>query len=366
MQLDQAKLAMRPRSMSEVGDLTLAMLRTHSRSIWIGFLTGAAIWAAIDLALLAWIPIREARLGIADEEATSELYRYLTWMAVLVTLQTPAAGSLVTLWLGREIFEERLRCSDVLREVWKLRGPLFSVLLIRSLVLPVMLLLLLRWGAPASFFWDSLFPILILLFLFFTRGMNPFVPEIILLEKCPMREARTSARGQSGITLRTRSNHLHRKTSGENGGRFFIQGVVYSVLSIALIMTMMSFRGVLFLRWDFLNLSVLLVIFPAALWVVSAISVVARLLFYLDTRLRLEGWDVELLIRAEVIRQFQSAVPQTTQRSGAAKAVVKRGIKADNAKVDQRSQMNSASDDATLSGTAVRLDSHSLDLERGS
>ncbi|MGC6442180.1 MAG: hypothetical protein ACON4H_05915 [Rubripirellula sp.] len=324
MQLDQAKLVMRPRSMSEVGDLTLAMLRTHPRSIIIGFLTGAAIWVAMDLALLAWIPIGEARLGIADEEATYELYRYLTWMAVLVTLQTPVAGSLVTLWLGREIFEERLRCSEVIRELWKLRSAIFWVLMMRSLVLPVMLLLLIRWGSPASFFWDYLFPVLVLFVLFFTRGMNPFVPEIILLEKCPVRGNASREGGNLGITLRTRSNHLHRKSSGENGGRFFIQGVVYFVLSIALVMTLMSFRGVLFLRWDFLNLPVLLMIFPAGLWMVSAISVVARLLFYLDTRLRLEGWDVELLIRAEVIRQFQSSLPQVDRREQAVKETKKR------------------------------------------
>ena len=84
----------------------------------------------------------------------------------------------------------------------------------------------------------------------------------------------------------------------------FRSGFVYSVLLVCFLFTLMAIRGVLILRWDFLNLPVLLVLFPLCLWIIASISVVVRLLFYLDTRLRLEGWDVELLIRAEVIRRY--------------------------------------------------------------
>ncbi len=61
----------------------------------------------------------------------------------------------------------------------------------------------------------------------------------------------------------------------------------------------MAVRGVLLLQWNFLDLIVLLVLYPLALWAVAGVSVVVRLLGYLDTRIRLEGWEVELAVRAE-------------------------------------------------------------------
>jgi len=51
---------------------------------------------------------------------------------------------------------------------------------------------------------------------------------------------------------------------------------------------------------------VLLVFFPLSLWCVAGISVIIRILNYLDTRIRLEGWEVELSVRAEALRQFGS------------------------------------------------------------
>ena len=49
---------------------------------------------------------------------------------------------------------------------------------------------------------------------------------------------------------------------------------------------------------------VYLVLYPLALWAAGALSVLIRFLSYLDTRIRLEGWEVQLAVRAEAIRQF--------------------------------------------------------------
>ena len=313
MQLDQSQLVMRPRTMSEVSDLTLAMLRSHARLILLGFMIGSSVWILLDLLLLSWIPIREWRLGLTDEEATFGLWRYLGWMTLLVVLQTPIAGSLVTLCLGRAIFEDDLNWRGAMGEIWKQRGALLEVLMVRGLVLPLMLLAFIRIGSPASFVWDVFVPFLTIILLFFTRGMNPFIPEIILLEKCPVRSRRGKEGTAAGVLLNVRSGHLHRSHSGENGGRFILQGFVYLCFAGGVLLTVMALRGLLLLRWDFLDLTVILVILPASLWIVAGISVVVRLLFYLDTRLRLEGWDVELLVRAEVIRQFSSNLPAMNQ-----------------------------------------------------
>ena len=49
-----------------------------------------------------------------------------------------------------------------------------------------------------------------------------------------------------------------------------------------------------------------------SLWLVAGVSVIVRLLNYLDTRIRLEGWEVELVVRAESLRQFGKENPAPT------------------------------------------------------
>ena len=66
-----------------------------------------------------------------------------------------------------------------------------------------------------------------------------------------------------------------------------------------------------------MDLFVLLVIYPLALWLVACLSVMVRFLVYLDTRIRLEGWEVELAMQAEALRQFgdQHQLPTTVESS---------------------------------------------------
>ena len=42
--------------------------------------------------------------------------------------------------------------------------------------------------------------------------------------------------------------------------------------------------------------------YPLALWIVVGFFAVARFLGYLDLRMRREGWEVELMMRAEAAR----------------------------------------------------------------
>ena len=41
---------------------------------------------------------------------------------------------------------------------------------------------------------------------------------------------------------------------------------------------------------------------PLALWLIGILVTVFRFLGYLDTRIRLEGWEVELRVKAEAAR----------------------------------------------------------------
>jgi hypothetical protein len=44
------------------------------------------------------------------------------------------------------------------------------------------------------------------------------------------------------------------------------------------------------------------IVWPLCLWLVAAYFSVVRFLSYLDLRIRHEGWEVELLMRAEALR----------------------------------------------------------------
>ena len=92
---------------------------------------------------------------------------------------------------------------------------------------------------------------------------------------------------------------------------------------MSLLYSLISIRGILTGNWDW-GLFSLLVLYPLALWIVASTSVLMRYLNYLDTRIRLEGWEVELAIRAETIRQFGEDAsvftPSTPQKKKAGKS----------------------------------------------
>lgn len=339
MQLDRTHVVVRLRSMSEIGDLAMAMLRRYPAALLVGFAAGAIGWAIVNAILLSWIPIRESSYGLEDEEAVGEVFRYVVWMAILVILQTPAAGVLTTLYLGQAVFEQRPTWRSVLREAQRQFRSWFWVLGVKRLAIPTMLVLAFRWGQPASSFWDAFLPIVILLTAVAIRGARPFVPEILLLEQCPVRSGSDAV-----ITLAVRSRSLHTPMAGDLGGRLLTLGFVFAGLTLCVLYTLMAIRGVLLLQWNFLDLTVLLVLYPLSLWTVAGISVVVRLLSYLDTRIRLEGWEVELAVRAESIRQFgdePTAAPNADGNANQRRIGAKEPALVGPAKMDGDSQASS-------------------------
>ncbi len=298
MQLDRTHVVIRLRTMSEIGDLALVMIRRYPQSLLVGFVAGALPWAIGNLLLLGWIPITEASFGLNDEEAMPEIARYIAWMTLLVVLQAPAAGAATTYYLGQAVFEHRPTWRSVFGEVRRNFGRWFWVLGIQRLAVPAMVVVAFRLGSTAHGFYDVLVPIMLVIALCIFRSARPFMPEILLLEQCPIRDKNDSA-----ITVSRRSKSLHSPVASDLGGRFFAVGFVFFWLLLSVIYTLIWMRGIVTGTWT-TDLVVLLVIYPLALWTVAGFSVLVRLLSYLDTRIRLEGWEVELAIRAEAMRQF--------------------------------------------------------------
>ena len=299
MQLDRTHVVIRLRTLSEIGDLAMVMIRRYPASLLIGFTAGAAAWAIANALLLGWIPINEAAYGLDDEEAVFEVGRYMAWMALLVVLQTPAAGVLTTLYLGQAVFEHRPTWASVFGEAKRQFWRWFWVLGVLRFALPTMVLVAMRWGEPASVGWDIVVPIATLFVVAIVRSSRPFMPEILLLEQCPF-----NGDSESTITMARRSKSLHTPMSSDLSGRFLSVSFVLLALTLSVFYTLMWFRGIAFGQWTFMDVFVLLVLYPLALWTVAGVSVLVRLLSYIDTRIRLEGWEVELAIRAEAMRQF--------------------------------------------------------------
>ena len=317
MQLDQTHVVIRLRKFTEIGDLSLVMIRRYPEALLIGFSLSAIGWAILNALLIGWIPWEESIYGLDDDAAFGEISRYLIWMTLLVILQTPAAGVFTTLYLGQAVFEKRPTWKYVTTEVKRQFTRWFWILGIHRLAVPTMVLLALRWGRPVSGFWDIFVPLLILLWITVVRANRPFAPEILLLEQCPLRSS-----SESVITMQKRSKSLHSPMSGELTGRFASVSLILFGITLSSFYTLVWLRGITLGYWNFMNLTVLLVFFPMALWLVAGASVIIRLLNYLDTRIRLEGWEVELSVRAESLRQFggedtDSTSPQS-QKSKAA------------------------------------------------
>ncbi|TWU56169.1 hypothetical protein [Rubripirellula reticaptiva] len=303
MQLDQTHVVIRLRTMSEIGDLALVMIRRYPAALLIGFAAGAVPWAVANLLLLGWIPIAESGYGLDDEEAMTEIARYMTWMAILVVAQAPAAGIMTTVYLGQAVFEQRPTWASVFQETKRLFTRWFWALAVVRLTVPMMMVLAVRWGQPVSAFWDVIAPVVFLLCASLVRAGRPFLPEILMLEQCPLR-----SQNENVITAKRRSKSLHSPVASDLTGRFVAAAFVLTAVFLSVLYTLMWARGITIGQWAFLDLTVLLVMYPLALWIVAGISVLVRLLNYLDTRIRLEGWEVELAVRAEAIRQFGDSV----------------------------------------------------------
>ncbi len=124
------------------------------------------------------------------------------------------------------------------------------------------------------------------------RATRPYINEIILLERNPLRSSDPGT-----ITVQRRSRFLHWSGSGEVFSRFIAVGIVSAVLMFSLSLSLWFAAGILTGRWSWGFLMVELLV-PLAMWLVVIYTVVVRFLNYLDLRIRREGWEVELKVRA--------------------------------------------------------------------
>ncbi len=263
MQLDRSRIAISERSWADNLDLALHLLRSYG-----GPLAVCALVAIVPLAVLNHLFLTWMFPDVwADDDSVGILY----WITCLVMIEAPIATAPMTLYLGQALFVEKPAARTVARDFF---ACLPQMMLLQLLLRAILILPVVTWIAPF--------------------GMWPYLNEIILLERNPL-----VGRGGRLSTLK-RNSLLHRGNSGD----YFVRAIGSALLSLLLITA-------LYLTEDMLARHLLgfepgatgwLIEMQVAFWIVAAYFAVVRFLSYLDGRIRNEGWEVELLLRAQRTR----------------------------------------------------------------
>jgi hypothetical protein len=236
----------RERSFLDLLDLTILVIRARPLSIMLAALLGIVPWAGLNLWLLA------------DPEL-SRVY----WV-ILLALETPWATAPLTLVLGDLMLNKPPR-----------PGRMFKTLL-ESLPAMIGLQLVVR--------------VILLFTVVVIPAQYSFLDEIILLERRSLRAAPQRSR----------------ELSSGFGGELFIRwlgqlflGTIFALCFWASARTLSSAMIGDDLTWYRPGLSDLSgVLFQAGVWIAIAFFGVYRFLAYIDRRTRLEGWELDLRLKA--------------------------------------------------------------------
>lgn len=307
MELDNTRITIRERGLLETLDLALHVLREFAQPwffmtlaavvpLWllnhylIGWMVDPQIFDYTEYQLYEWAPA-EWHLRIYYMFP----WRYLFDLALLTFIEAPLASIFVTAYLGEAVFMQKPTYRQVFLTVLRhLPALILCQLLLRGIG-PALLLagFIDRYSSYTA---NEVMLWLIAAYSAGFRIFRPYINEIILLEKNPLR-----SRSAAAITVNRRSAHLH----GSSSGNLFVRWLLAAMQGLLLVFLIMSalYLGVGLLISHFeMNWYFAVLLFPAGMWIVVGYFSVVRYLDYLDLRIRYEGWEVELLMRAEAAR----------------------------------------------------------------
>ena len=299
MHFDNIQITIRERGCLDLMDLALQVFRAHWARFLLAFACGAVPLQVLNhfwFHDLADVNFQESEL---TEAGIWQLIGFVLCVAQMVFIESQLAGIVATKYLGSALFQEEPRILPVLRQVgrsgWRL---LWCQGLTRGVIVAGVLA---AWSRTSnwSFFWLGLLTCLIVLM----RAMRPFLNEIVLLENNPLLATKANS-----LTIGRRSYRLHSPSSGVLIGRWFCTALIGSALSVSVGGVFLFVSGVLFQEW-FPGPFLIQMGVPLAMWIVAAYLTVVRFLNYLDLRIRDEGWEVELRMRAEAVRLEQQMTP---------------------------------------------------------
>jgi hypothetical protein len=297
VQLDRTQIAIRERGLSEILDLSLHVLRAYAGPLAISLLIGAAPLMLLNHFLIGWMA---ADLGFRESfsaEDYGRLVRYIWNMILLVLIQAPLMSVFATSYLGQAVFLERPRIGAVVRDVCRMLPQLaWRQVMLRGVGPACLLIFTLDRRSEFDILVEAFLLPALAVYAVLLRAVRPFMNEIILLERNPLR-----ARQSGDMTVGRRSLLLHSPSSGDLLLRWFGYSVVAVLLTLAVFGVFLFSSGVFLNNWT--PGAIMIQFFlPLAMWIVAGYSAVVRFLSYLDLRIRQEGWEVELRLRAEAAR----------------------------------------------------------------
>ena len=219
-------------------------------------------------------------------------------MAVFIYIEAPLASVFVVAYLGPAVFMENPRVKQVVWDALKQAPALILCQFLMRAVTPLWLLAA-TFDAFNPNYWVEvgLLGFVIVPYVTALRAFRPYINEIIVLEKNPLRSSNPNV-----ITIGKRSSHLHGPYSGDLFVRWLGTVLAALILVSVIFMTAYTLQATLFNTWYEMNWFIVYFFYPAVLWTVVALISVVRFLDYLDLRIRHEGWEVELLMKAEALR----------------------------------------------------------------
>jgi len=297
LDLNSTLVVIRERS---IGDLLDLGLRVWRAMFWP--LLGAGLIGMLPCLLFNWWWL--SRLPLED---FADKRYYLSGVLLLSWWQLPLATAPLTVLLGQGMFQRQLDYRRAARELIQCAPQLIWYQCLRTLLMPHGLLI----AYPRA--WRDFFTLLIILLLFWIYAVVrwSYLIEVILLEQNPW----AARHGQ--LSTGQRSRALHSGDGGMIFGRALVLGLWEFKLTIIAAMSSWFLWGWLQSELNVDNWLYQLFL-PAAFWFVSIYLTVVRFLGYLDLRIRREGWEVDLVLRAEadhLLRPQMGAGGRTAEQS---------------------------------------------------
>ncbi len=300
MQLDRTEIVIRQRTFLESLDLSLIVFRRYWGPIIIWSILGMFPFMLIN-AIVTWSLLDYDRILLfnfygADE--SSLRLRYAYHQSVLIFAEAPLALIGTTYILGRIMFLER----PSFRTAWSvLKDRLVSCCVVLGIARGGLLVIPLIWFVPRDVAFAPSYEILLvgvffLGFVVLTRAIRPFAPELLILEVTPI----FGKKQAMGLSYAKRTGFLHSQLLGELVSRFMFSALVLPAFVLALVLAESLLLHSFFdLTWNWWCDALL---FPLNVWMVATWATVYRFLIYIDSRIRLEGWELDLALRAEAAR----------------------------------------------------------------
>ena len=273
MDFSRTFIAIRKRSLLGLFDLSLLVYRDHAVNILLLLMINALPWILIDV-LVLWL----ADLGLSEHSDWQ--WKFL----LLIVVQSQVSTMMITQYLGKAMFEGKPSVGETVRQFMK--ASWYGIVLhgFFRMVFPILLLMLANDEIATG--WAVFFLCIAMLI----RTFRPFVSEIMLLEQTPVRKKDAVA-----MTFGKRSSDLHR--SDVVAG--FILGSIIAVALTTMIAGLFFHVDLAIGLLGTLDLPIQYLYWPMAAWIVASYMAVFRFLFYINTRIVQEGWEVSLKVMAE-------------------------------------------------------------------